>query len=94
MTGLAGYPAFLASKRRAFAGFGLQPESMPSALFDWQVAIVRWVLRKGRAAIFADCGLGKTFMQIAWALNIPGRGQGRIWAVLRKVSLFDRRGAL
>jgi superfamily II DNA or RNA helicase len=42
-------------------------------LYPWQSAIVRWALRKGRAAIFADCGLGKTFMQVAWAdaLNVP-----------------------
>ena len=46
---------------------------MPPQLFDWQQAIVRWALRKGRAAIFADCGLGKTFMQLAWAANVPGR---------------------
>lgn len=36
-------------------------------LFDFQDAIVRWALRRGRAAIFADTGLGKSRMQIAWA---------------------------
>lgn len=36
-------------------------------LFDYQNAIVRWALRRGRAAIFADTGLGKTAMQLAWA---------------------------
>ncbi len=46
---------------------------LPSELYDWQAAIGRWALKKGRAAIFADCGLGKTFMQVAWAnaLNVP-----------------------
>jgi hypothetical protein len=43
------------------------------ALFDFQSDIVAWALRKGRAAIFADCGLGKTLMQLEWAVHIPGR---------------------
>ena len=42
-------------------------------LFDFQRDIVRWALRRGRAAIFADCGLGKTPMQLEWARHIPGR---------------------
>ncbi len=61
------YSEFLASKRRVWQGNGLEADSLPSALFPWQAAIVRWALRKGRAAIFADCGLGKTPMQLAWA---------------------------
>lgn len=67
-----GYSAFLASKRRTFVGEGIDTGSLPPTLYDWQDAIVRWALRKGRAAIFADCGLGKTFMQVAWAqaLNV------------------------
>jgi superfamily II DNA or RNA helicase len=47
--------------------------SLNPLLFDWQADIVRWALRRGRAAIFADCGLGKTFMQLEWARCIPGR---------------------
>lgn len=39
-------------------------------LFDFQTAIVRWALKKGRASIFADCGLGKTPMQLEWAKNV------------------------
>lgn len=41
-------------------------------LFDFQKDIVKWALKRGRAAIFADCGLGKSFMQIEWAKHIPG----------------------
>jgi len=41
-------------------------------LFDFQRDIVKWALRRGRAAIFADCGLGKTPMQLEWANHIPG----------------------
>lgn len=68
------YAEFLDRKRRVFTGHGLpyQPD-LPDGLYPWQAAIVRWALKKGRAAIFADCGLGKTFMQVAWAnaLNVP-----------------------
>jgi DNA modification methylase len=45
---------------------------MPEGLFDFQRAIVQWACRRGRAAIFADTGLGKTAMQLAWANNVPG----------------------
>jgi superfamily II DNA or RNA helicase len=68
------YAAFLASKQRRYNGDGLTiSPSLPSQLYDWQAAIVRWALKKGRCALFADCGLGKSFMQIAWAhaLNVP-----------------------
>jgi hypothetical protein len=43
---------------------------MPEFLFDFQVHLVEWALRRGRAAIFADCGLGKTPMQLVWAENV------------------------
>ncbi len=45
--------------------------ALPSLLFPFQSAIVRWALRKGRAAIFADTGLGKSFMQSAWIDALP-----------------------
>lgn len=62
------YAAFLERKRRVVAPLRLASDpDLPSQLFAWQRSIVRWALKKGRAAIFADCGLGKTFMQIAWA---------------------------
>lgn len=68
------YADFLKSKQRIYAGDGLSGNvSLPPQLFDWQAAIVRWSLKKGRLAIWADCGLGKSFMQLAWAhaLNVP-----------------------
>src|ERR1700739_42178 len=43
---------------------------MPDFLFEFQAALVEWAIRKGRAAIFADCGLGKTPMQLVWAENV------------------------
>lgn len=67
------YANFLATKRRVFAGHGVTAASLPTQLHPWQAAIVRWALRKGRASVFADCGLGKTFMQVAWAAALPCR---------------------
>lgn len=43
------------------------------SLFPFQRDIVAWALKRGRAAIWADCGLGKTAMQLEWARHIPGR---------------------
>lgn len=41
--------------------------SVPSSLFPHQSALTAWAIRRGRAAIFADTGLGKSRMQLAWA---------------------------
>jgi hypothetical protein len=43
---------------------------MPDFLFDFQRSLVEWSLRKGRAALFEDCGLGKTPQQLVWAENV------------------------
>lgn len=69
------YAAFLEHKKRTAPPLGIKAvdADLPGQLYDWQSAIVRWALLKGRAAIFADCGLGKSFMQVAWAHAIPGR---------------------
>jgi hypothetical protein len=66
------YQEFLASKRREQGTLGPTNAPIAAQLYDWQAAIARWAVRKGGAAIFADCGLGKTFMQVAWAkaLNV------------------------
>lgn len=63
------YEMFIATKERPADdyGFKVPVDSLPDALFDFQRDIVHWALAKGRAAIFADCGLGKTLMQLAWA---------------------------
>lgn len=70
---MSDYAAFLARKSRLLRGESLPNLEMPPQLFDWQQAVARWAMKKGRAALFADCGLGKTFMQLAWAQNVPGR---------------------
>ena len=49
---------------------GFAPVWRPGFLFDFQASLVEWALMRGRAAIFADCGLGKTPMQLTWAENV------------------------
>jgi len=61
------YQSFLSTKhiRHQATGFDLVSE-LPAKMWDWQCRVAEWCCRKGRAAIFADCGLGKTIMQLAW----------------------------
>jgi hypothetical protein len=65
-----GYAEFIERKSQSTNDAGFAPVWMPEFLFDFQAALVEWALRKGRAAIFADCGLGKTPMQLVWAENV------------------------
>lgn len=64
------YEDFLHEKTQLGGNFGFSPIAMPSQLFDFQQSLVEWSLAKGRDAIFADCGLGKTPMQLTWADNV------------------------
>lgn len=70
------YWSFLDQKAQAGADSGFAPVWMPDFLFDFQKDMVEWSVRKGRAAIFADCGLGKTPMGLVWASNVA-RKTGR-----------------
>lgn len=69
------YSEFLAAKeRRAHrAGFDVLPDLLHPHLFPFQRAIVSWAIGLGRAAIFANTGLGKTVMQLEWARNMNER---------------------
>ena len=60
------YDEFLHSKQRIppACGFDRQKEKMNPMMFEWQKDITRWALRKGRAALFEDCGNGKTIQQL------------------------------
>lgn len=67
---MSDYEAFLRERAQAGADSGFAPLWMPDFLFDFQASMVEWSVRKGRAAIFADCGLGKTPMGLVWASNV------------------------
>jgi DNA modification methylase len=70
------YDNFVKKKRRAEVATGHNPDSLNEHLFDFQHAIVTWAVRRGRAAIFADTGLGKTLMQISWADSVYQKTNG------------------
>jgi len=72
------YAAFLRAKSQLGGMHGFEPVWLPDFLFDFQRALVGWAVRRGRAALFADCGLGKTPMQLAWAENVARHARGRV----------------
>jgi hypothetical protein len=69
------YRDFIESKTKISEshGFTVDADTLHGGLFPFQRDIVRWALAKGRAAIFADCGLGKTVMQLVWADQVCKR---------------------
>jgi superfamily II DNA or RNA helicase len=76
------YEEFLASKHLQVEPAGIEPGELSPALFPHQRDLVRWALRKGRAAIFADTGLGKSLCELAWAQRIAQEGRVLILAPL------------
>lgn len=64
------YRDMISTKEWKDPACGFEATFFPSILFDWQKAVVRWACKKGRSALFEDCGLGKTVQQIAWAENV------------------------
>ena len=72
------YHKFLKSKSQYSGDDGFEPLWLPDWLFDFQKYLVDWAIRKGRAAIFADCGMGKTPMQLVWAENVKRKTKGRV----------------
>lgn len=66
------YIEFLESKKKThlLSGFDIEETELNSHLFDFQKHIVKVALKAGKYAIFADCGLGKTIMQLEWAHRV------------------------
>ena len=85
------YQAFLESKREKVnpVGFEVPPEDINSHLFAWQSDIVRWALRRGRAAMFEDCGLGKTAQQLEWARHVV-KHTGKAVLILAPLAVSDQ----
>lgn len=75
-----GYQQFLEGKRVKAepVGFAVADDAINAQLFPFQREIVRWALQRGRAALFADCGLGKTPMQLEWARNVAEHTGGNV----------------
>lgn len=75
------YEDFLNSKRLSQKPCGFEPQNLNEHLFPFQRDIVNWACRKGRAAIFADCGMGKTIMQLVWADQVHAHEGGYVLIV-------------
>jgi hypothetical protein len=65
-----GYSAFIERKTQLDGMHGFDPLWIPEFLFPFQRDLTAWAITQGRAAVFADCGLGKTPIQLVWADNV------------------------
>lgn len=67
---IATYRQFVEAKTHLAGEFGFAPTYRNANCYDFQEHLIEWALRQGRGATFADCGLGKTLMQLVWAENV------------------------
>lgn len=67
------YEEFLKTKALTVEPCGFECDERNPKLFDWQNDVVRWALRKGKAAVFSDCGTGKTAISLQWAAIVHQR---------------------
>lgn len=72
------YKEFLEQKKHSIGNFGFEPNYIPDIAFDFQKAIIEKAVLKGRMAVFADTGLGKTLIQISIANNIVKHTNKRV----------------
>ena len=87
----AEYAAFLESKREKVnpVGFDVDDSGINPMLFDWQRRIVAWAIRRGRAALFEDCGLGKTAQQVEWSRLVAAH-TGKPVLILAPLAVADQ----
>ena len=85
------YSEFLKNKRFVLesSGFDIDKNELNKMLYDFQKDIVRWALKKGKACIFADCGLGKTPMQLSWAYQVSKHTGGKV-LILAPLAVADQ----
>lgn len=72
------YNDFLEGKKHLIGDFGFEPNFIPDCAFDFQIHIIDKAVRKGRMAVFADTGLGKTLIQLSIAQNIVNQTNKRV----------------
>ena len=72
------YQQFIQSKQAKTVQVGFEPEDLNRHLFPFQKEIVQRACRRGKYAIFADCGLGKTLMQLEWARQVATHTGGKV----------------
>jgi len=72
------YDQFITQKTKRFESHGFEPLPLIVPAFDWQAHVIQWAVRKGRAALFEDCGLGKTLQQLEWASQVCRHSGGSV----------------
>jgi len=72
------YKEFLENKKHLLGSFGFEPNYIPDMAFDFQREIIKKACLKGRMAVFADTGLGKTLIQISLAQNVVNHTKGKV----------------
>lgn len=87
------YEEWVATKTQVKRFESIPFESLSPHLFPHQIDLVRWALKRGRAAIFADTGLGKTAMQVEWARIVSMMGRVMILAPLAVAAQTVREAA-
>jgi DNA modification methylase len=72
------YDEFISAKTKRARSHGFEPLKITAPLFPWQRHVVEWAVRQGRAALFEDCGLGKTAQQLEWAHQVKLKTSGMV----------------
>jgi hypothetical protein len=72
------YKDFVRSKGQSGAPAGFAPTFLPPCMIDFQAHLTGWAVRQGRGALFADCGLGKSLMELVWGQNVVRQTNGRV----------------
>lgn len=86
------YDDFITTKSASTSFGGIEPEDLHERLFPHQRDLVAWALRKGRAALFADTGLGKSLMELEWARQVSRFGRVLILTPLAVAQQFVGEG--
>jgi len=71
------YAAFLDGKTQVGTADGFEPVWLPAEMFDFQRHLAEWEIRRGRCATFADCGMGKSLLELVFAENVVRKTNGR-----------------
>ena len=80
-TRMLSYPEFLDRKSQIGQNDGFEPLWIPDSMFDFQKYGTDKFIRKGRAAVLEDCGLGKTYQMLVYAQNVVMHTNGRVLVV-------------
>lgn len=75
---MSDYADFLQAKAQVGDRDGFAPIWIPDCAFDFQASMIEWACLQGRAALFEDCGLGKTLQELVWAENVVRHTNGDV----------------